>query len=178
MIPDASQMTDNDLFLTFERLFTSVILSNDDISFTKENDMLLVESIIRSYLTHLRSIYSYQHVDSTCSSLIDLFIYLECHLLKTLANNLCIQMEDLLEIFTGIEIPTSETESFICSILYDKNSTMTNFVINYGVALEHLCKTKSNNVDLKFIRRRKQIIEVMRLEQSRKQDDDLVFHVS
>jgi hypothetical protein len=56
---------------------------------------------------------------------------------------------------------------------------MTNFVTNYGLALEHLCNTTSNNVNLKFIRRRKQIIQVMHLEQSRKQDtDDLVVHVS
>jgi hypothetical protein len=87
-------------------------------------------------------------------------------------------MENLLEIFSGINSPLTNIESFIHEILYDSNSIMENFVINYGLALEHLCKTTSNNINLRFIRRQKQIIQVMRLEQSRKQDDDLVFHVS
>jgi hypothetical protein len=178
MIPDSSEMLNNDLFLTFERLFKSVILSNEDISSIKENDILLVESIIRSYLTHLRSIYSYQNVHSTCLSLIDLFIYIEYHFLQKLEHDLCIQMENLLEIFSGIEIPSLNIETFIHSILYDSNSIIANFVNNYGLALEHLSKTTSNNVNLRFIRRRKQFIEVMRLEQTRKQDDDLGFHVS
>jgi len=178
MIPNPSEMGDNDLFLTFDRLFKSLILSNDEICSTKEDDMLLVESIVRSYLTHLRSIYSYQRFNSTCSSLIDLFILIECHFLKTLENNLCTQMEHLLEIFSGIEIPSSNTDSFIRSILYDSNSIISNFVTNYGLALEHLSKTTSNYLNLRFIRRRKQIIQVMRLEQARKQDDNLVFHVS
>ncbi len=164
--------------MTFERLFKSVILSDKNLSLTKENDLLLVESIVRSYLTHLRSIYSYQPVHSTCLSLIDLFIFIECHLLKTIENDLSIRMENLLEIFSGINSPLTNIESFIHEILYDSNSIMENFVINYGLALEHLCKTTSNNVNLRFIRRQKQIIQVMRLEQSRKQDDDLVFHVS
>jgi len=140
--------------------------------------MLLVESIIRSYLTHLRSIYSYQRIHSTCLSLIDLFILIESHLLKIIENDLSIRMENLLEIFSGIDNSLTNIESFIHQILYDSNSTIANFVNNYGLALEHLCKTTSNNVNLRFIRRRKQIIQVMRLEQSRKQDDDLVFHVS
>jgi len=140
--------------------------------------MLLVESIIRSYLTHLRSIYSYQRIHSTCLSLIDLFILIESHLLKTIENDLSIRMENLLEIFSGINNSSINIELFIHEILYDSNSIMENFVINYGLALEHLCKTISNNVNLRFIRRQKQIIQVMRLEQSRKQDDDLVFHVS
>jgi hypothetical protein len=164
--------------LTFERLFKSVILSDKNLSLTKENDLLLVESIVRSYLTHLRSIYSYQPVHSTCLSLIDLFIFIECHLLKIIENDLSIRMENLLEIFSGINSPLTNIESFIHEILYDSNSIMENFVINYGLALEHLCKTTSNNINLRFIRRQKQIIQVMRLEQSRKQDDDLVFHVS
>ena len=87
-------------------------------------------------------------------------------------------MEHLLEVLAGIEIPSINTESFIHSILYDLNSTMTNFVANYGAALKHLCKMTSNSVNVRFIRRRKQFIQVMRLEQARKQDDDLVFHVS
>jgi len=87
-------------------------------------------------------------------------------------------MENLLEIFSGINNSSINIELFIHEILYDSNSIMENFVINYGLALEHLCKTISNNVNLRFIRRQKQIIQVMRLEQSRKQDDDLVFHVS
>ncbi len=164
--------------MTFERLFKSVILSDKNLSLTKENDLLLVESIVRSYLTHLRSIYSYQPVHSTCLSLIDLFIFIECHLLKIIENDLSIRMENLLEIFSGINSPLTNIESFIHEILYDSNSIMENFVINYGLALEHLCKTTSNNINLRFIRRQKQIIQVMRLEQSRKQDDDLVFHVS
>lgn len=86
-------------------------------------------------------------------------------------------MEYLLEIFSGIENLSLEMETFIHSILYDSNSTIENFVNNYGLALEHLCKTTSNNLNLKFIRRRKQFIQVMGLEQTRKQDDDLVFHV-
>jgi hypothetical protein len=179
MLPDSSSMTNNDLFLTFERLFKSVILSNKDSFIRKENDILLVESIVHSHLTHLRSIYSYQPVHSTFSSIIDLFVFIECHLLKTLENDLCVRMEHLLEVFDGIESLSSNAELFIRSILYDSNSIITNFVDNYGVALEHLCKTTSTNVNLRFIRRRKQFIEVMRLEQTRKQEtDDLTFHVS
>ena len=164
--------------MTCERLFESVILSNEKICSTKEDEMLLVESIVRSYLTHLRSIYSYQPLHSTYSSLIDLFVFNEYHLLQILENQLCNRMEYLLEVLAGIEIPSSNIESFIRSILYDKNSTITNFVTNYGLALENLSKTTSNNVNLRFIRRRKQFIQVMRLEQTRRQDDDLVFHVS
>jgi hypothetical protein len=36
----------------------------------------------------------------------------------------------------------------------------------------------SNNVNLRFIRRRKQFIQVLRLERTRKQDDNLVVNVS
>jgi hypothetical protein len=178
MLPDQSHLTRTDLFFTFERLFENVILLNEEILSRKEDDMLLVESIVRSYLTHFRSIYSYQHHHSSCSSLTDLFIFIEYRLLQTLENDLCHRMEHLIDVFGGNEIPSSKTESFIRSILYDSNSTITNFVANYGLALENLCKTTSNHINLRFIRRRKQIINVMRLEQARKQDDDLVFHVS
>jgi hypothetical protein len=140
--------------------------------------MPFVESIVRNYLTHFRSIDSYQRLDSTCVSLIDLFILIECHLLKSSENDLCHRMENLLEIFSGIERSSSNTDLFIRSILYDSNSLMTNFVKNYGLALENLCKMTSNNVNLRFIRRRKQFIQVMRLEQTRKQNEDLIFHVS
>jgi hypothetical protein len=51
-------------------------------------------------------------------------------------------------------------------------------VSNYGLALENLSKSISSHVNLRFIRRQKQIIDVMRLEQARKQDDELVFHVN
>jgi hypothetical protein len=122
MLPDSSSMTNNDLFVTFERLFKSVILSNKDSFIRKENDILLVESIVRSHLTHLRSIYSYQPVHSTFSSIIDLFIFIECHLLQTLENDLCTRMEHLLEVFDGIESLSSNAESFIGSILHDSNS--------------------------------------------------------
>jgi len=128
--------------------------------------MPFVESIVRNYLTHFRSIDSYQRLDSTCVSLIDLFLLIECHLLKSLENDLCHRMENLLEIFSGIEKSSSNTDLFIRSILYDSNSLMTNFVENYGFALENLCKMTSNNVNLRFIRRRKQLIQVMRLEQT------------
>jgi hypothetical protein len=140
--------------------------------------MPFVESIVRNYLNHFRSIESYQRFDSTCVSLIDLFLLNECHLLKSLENDLCHRMENLLEIFSGIERSSSNTDLFIRSILYDSNSLMTNFVENYDFALENLCKMTSNNVNLRFIRRRKQLIQVMRLEQTRKQNEDLVFHVS
>jgi len=155
-----------------------VILSNEKIDSIREDEMLLVESIVRSYLTHLRSIYSYKRLHSISSSLIDLFVSNELHLLQTLENDLCNRMEYLLEVFAGIEISSSNMDSFCRSILYDTNSTITNFVTNYGLALENLSKSTSNNVNLRFIRRRKQLIQVMRLEQARRQDDDLVFHVS
>ena len=155
-----------------------MILSNEKIDSIREDEMLLVESIVRSYLTHLRSIYSYKRLHSISSSLIDLFVSNELHLLQTLENDLCNRMEYLLEVFAGIEISSSNMDSFCRSILYDTNSTITNFVTNYGLALENLSKSTSNNVNLRFIRRRKQLIQVMRLEQARRQDDDLVFHVS
>ena len=140
--------------------------------------MVLVESTVRSYLTHFSSIHPYQHLDTACVSLIDLFIKIECHLLQSLKNDLCNKMEYLLEVFAGIEISSSKTDSFIRSILYDSSSTMKNFVKNYGLALENLSKMTSNDVDLRFIRRRKQFIQVMRLERTRKQNDDLGFQVS
>jgi hypothetical protein len=89
--------------------------------------MPFVESIVRNYLTHFRSIDSYQRLDSTCISLIDLFILIECHLLKSSENDLCHRMENLLEIFSGIEISSSATDLFIRSILYHSNSVMTIF---------------------------------------------------
>jgi hypothetical protein len=173
-----STNNDNNIFFTFDRLFESVILSNEKMDSIREDEMLLVESIVRSYLTHLRSIYSYKSLHSTSSSLIDLFVSNELHFLQTLENDLCNRMEYLLEVFAGIQISSSNIDSFIHSILYDYNSTITNFVTNYGAALQNLSKSTSNNVNLRFIRRRKQFIQVMRLEQARKQDDELVFHVS
>ncbi|CAF3088863.1 unnamed protein product [Rotaria sp. Silwood2] len=176
LIADPLQSMNNDLFSIFERLFEKIILSNEKNISTKEDDMLLAESIVRSYLTHFRSIYSSQH-HSICSSLIDLFINFEYHLLESLQNNLCHQMEYLLEVFAGIDISLSNTDSFIHSILYESNSNIKHFVANYGLALKNLGEMKSNNVNLRFIRRRKQFIQIMRLEQARKQDDDLVFHL-
>ncbi|CAF1137641.1 unnamed protein product [Rotaria sordida] len=116
--------------------------------------MFLVESIVRSYLTHFRSIYSSQHY-STCSSLIDLFIYIEYHLLKSLEKDLCNRMEYLLEVVAAIDIPLSNTNSFIRSILYDSNSRIQNFAANYNLTLKNLSEMKSNNINLRFIRRRK-----------------------
>ncbi|CAF4046797.1 unnamed protein product [Rotaria sp. Silwood2] len=91
--------------------------------------MLLVESSVRSYLTHFRSIYSSQH-----------------HLTE---KDLC----HLLKVFTTIDIPLSDTNSFIHSILYDSNSDIQNFVA-----------------------KRQQFLQITCLEQARKQDDNLVFH--
>ncbi len=62
--------------------------------------------------------------------MIDLFIMIERHLLKSSANSLCNGMENLLEVCSGIEISSSATDLFIRSILYDSNSVMTNFVEN------------------------------------------------
>jgi hypothetical protein len=112
MLPDLSPLTNNELFLTFQRLFPSVILSNTKLSSTKEDEMLLVESITRSYLTHFRSIYSFpRHL-----SLLDFFLSLECQFFQKLEHQLSSQTEQLLEIFAGIEIPSSKTETFIRSI--------------------------------------------------------------
>ena len=46
--------------------------------------MLLVESIIRSYLTHIRSIYSFQRHLSNNASLLDFFLSLECQFFQQL----------------------------------------------------------------------------------------------
>jgi hypothetical protein len=121
MLPDSSPKTSPDLFSTFERLFKSVLLPNRDTSMRKEDDLLLVESIVRSHLTHLRSIYSSPPIHSTFPSIIDLFLYIECHLLQNLENDLCIRMEHFLEVFDEIESFSSNTESFVRSILYDSN---------------------------------------------------------
>jgi hypothetical protein len=121
MLPDSSPKASPDLFSTFERLFKSVLLPNRDTSMRKEDDLLLVESIVRSHLTHLRLIYSSPPIHSTFPSIIDLFLYIECHLLQTLENDLCIRMEHFLEVFDGIESFSSNTESFVRSILYDSN---------------------------------------------------------
>ncbi|CAF3981160.1 unnamed protein product, partial [Rotaria sordida] len=86
-------------------------------------------------------------------------------------------MEYLLDVFSSIHIPLSNTNSFIRSILYDSNSNIQNFIGNYGLALKNLSQMKSNNINLRFIRRRKQFIQIIRLEQARKQDDNLVFHL-
>ncbi|CAF3428145.1 unnamed protein product [Rotaria socialis] len=174
-IPDPSQSMNNNLFLIFERFFESIVLPNEESYSTKEDEMLLVESIVRSYLTHFRSIYAHQH-PSTPSSLIDLFIFMEYHLLKSLENDLAHQMEYLLEVFSDIEISLPKTDLFIRSILYDSNSTIQNFVANYGLALRNISERKQNNINLRFIRRRKQFIQVMRMEQVRKQDDR-IFHL-
>lgn len=104
---------------------------------------------------------------------------MEYQSLQTVEHELSARMERLLEVFDGLENPSSDTEALIRSILYPSDSGIANFVNNYGAAIEHLCKTTAANVNLKFIRRRKQFIDVMRLEQARKQEtDDLVFHVS
>ncbi|CAF1434843.1 unnamed protein product [Rotaria sp. Silwood1] len=71
-IADLSQSMNNDLFPIFEHLFEKINLLNEKSCSTKD-EMLLGESLARSYLTHFRSIYFSQH-HSTCSSLIDLFI--------------------------------------------------------------------------------------------------------
>ena len=179
MLPSPSRLRNDDLFLTFERLFPSVIFPQENILCRKEDDLLLVQSIVRSYLTHLRSIYSHSHIHSTCSSIIDLFLFIEYNFLEKLEKDLSTRMEYLLEIFNGIENLSSNAEAFIRSILYDSNGSLANFVNNYGVALEHLCKATATNINLRFIRRRKQFLRVMRLEQNRKQEiDDLIFHVS
>ncbi|CAF1088574.1 unnamed protein product [Rotaria sordida] len=96
---------------------------------------------------------------------------------ESLQKNLSHQMEYLLDVFSSIHIPLSNTNSFIRSILYDSNSNIQNFIGNYGLALKNLSQMKSNNINLRFIRRRKQFIQIIRLEQARKQDDNLVFHL-
>ncbi|CAF4253976.1 unnamed protein product, partial [Rotaria magnacalcarata] len=50
------------------------------------------------------------------------------------------------------------------------------FVANYGLALRNISERKQNNINLRFIRRRKQFIQVMRMEQVRKQGDR-IFHL-
>lgn len=176
VLPDSSRTKNFDIFLKYENLLEKIVLCDENISSTKEDDMLLAESIIRSYLTHFRSIFSYQH-SSTFLSLSDLFIYMEYRLLKSLEKDLCHQMENLLEIFAGIEIPSSNTSQFIRSILYDSNSNIGNFVSNYGLTLKHISEMKSNNINLRFIRRRKEFLEIMRLERDRQKHNNRVFHV-
>ncbi|CAF5201263.1 unnamed protein product, partial [Rotaria magnacalcarata] len=50
------------------------------------------------------------------------------------------------------------------------------FVANYGLALRNISERKQNNINLRFIRRRKQFIQVMRMEQVLKQGDR-IFHL-
>lgn len=169
-----------DLFVRFEQLLSSVLLPVKRIDSKNELDFLLVESIIRSYLTHLRSIYSFPHVHSSISSsLIDLFLLLEYQSLEQFEQNLSNQMEHLLEIFSGLAYSNSDSQAFIPKILYESDLNIEKFVKNYGRTLEHLRRATAKNVNLRFIRRRKQFLQIMRLEQIRQQTtDDLAFHVS
>ncbi|CAF1651003.1 unnamed protein product [Adineta ricciae] len=159
------------LFVTFRHLFDGILLSNERISPTKEDQMIFVESIVRHYLDRLRSIDSHQPSHSTSSSSIDLFISNECVLMKKLSTDLCYRMDHLLEVFTRVEVTSPEMESLIRSIPHD--STIVNFVRNYQIALKHLCEMNSNDVNLKFIRRRRQFLQLIRL----KRDDNLLFHL-
>ncbi|CAF1139632.1 unnamed protein product [Adineta steineri] len=173
ILPDPLQLPTNKLFITFQCLFNSMILPTELVYSTKDDEMILVEPIVRNYLTYLHSIDSDQCLDSTCSSIMDLFILIEYRLLQKLQNNLCKQMEHLVEVFDNIEIPSSNTNSSIRSILYDSNSTINDFVANCGLALKNLSKNTSNNINLRFIRRRKQFIQLMRLQQN----ENLIFHL-
>ncbi|UJR29306.1 hypothetical protein I4U23_010520 [Adineta vaga] len=174
-IPDSIRLPTTQFFFTFDRLFDSILLSKESIDPTKENEMILVESIVRYYLDCLRSTDSQQSLRSICSSSIDLFVLNECALLRELSNDLCDRINHLLEIFTRVETASLETKLFIRSILY--GSTMADLVANYHLASEHICKTDSENINLKFIRRRKQFLQLMRLEQGRQQHVNLVFHI-
>lgn len=158
-ILDPVQIPTAHLFVTFEHLFDSKILSKERIYPTKEDEMILVESIVRHYLDCLRSIDSDQSLHSTCSSSIDLFLFNEYTLMKKFSNDLYHRMNYLLEVFTRVEVPLSETNLLIRSILYD--STIANFVRNYQFAFEQISKTNSNNINLRFIRRRKQLLQLM-----------------
>ena len=180
MIPDSSKFLTTNIFLIFERLFENSISLNERYrSTTNDDEMLLVESIIRSYLTHLRSIYSYQPSHSTSSSsLIDSFILIEYNFLQSLEKNLSYQMEYSLDVFAGIDVPLTNTDTFIHSILYDSTSIIKNFVAHFGLIMKNVGQTKVTNVNLRFIRRRKQFIQVLRLEQARKRNDNFAFHVS
>lgn len=176
--PRSFSRENEDLFEIFEQFFDGILFPMKENEMKKEDDMLLVESIIRSYLTHLRSIYSSPPPHSSSSSLIDLFLLLEYQSLKTFEHHLINQMEHLLEIFAGIESPSLQTNAFIRSILFDSNSIIANFINNYRSTLEHLSQSTSKNINLRFIRRRKQFLQIIRLEQSRKQQiDDCEFHV-
>lgn len=153
-------------------MFGGIFLSKEKLSSIKEDETILIESIVRHYLDRLRSIDSHQSSHSTSSSSIDLFISNEYVLMQRLSTDLCHRMDHLLEVFARVEMASPEMKLFIRSILHD--STMANFVRNYQLALEHLGKMNSTDVNLKFIRRRKQFLQLIRL----KSDDNLRFHVS
>ncbi|CAF1650884.1 unnamed protein product, partial [Adineta ricciae] len=167
-ISDPIQLPSAHLFVIFRRLFAGILLSNERVSSTKEDQMIFVESIVRHYLDRLRSIDSHQ---SSHSSPIDLFVSNECVLMRKLSTALCHRMDHLLEVFARVEAASPETKLFIHSILHD--FAMANFVRNYQLTLEHLYKMNSNDVNLKFIRRRRQFLQLIR----RKRDDNLLFHL-
>lgn len=142
-----------------------------------DETMLLAESILRSYLTHLRSIYPYAPPHSS-TSMVGLFLHVEFEHMKSIEDKLCQQMEHLLDIFVSSNASILQTNPFLHSILFHRQSNIDHFISNYGQALESLSKSTSTQVNLRFIRRRKQFLHFIALEQQRQDDDDLVFQVS
>ena len=142
---------------------------------TSEDQMLLAESIIRSYLTHLRSIYSFPPHHSSSSSMGQLFLSVEYQYLKDMERNLSNQMENLLEIFVSSNGSLIEKNSFVRSILYSNPNHLDHFIANYGLALESISKSTSNNINLKYLFRRKQFVQLICVEQQRQQEEDFVF---
>ena len=164
------------IYSLIENLSGEVLLIKPKRIITDET-MLLTESILRSYLTHLRSIYPYSPPHSS-TSMIELFLNVEFEYLKSTEDKLCQQMEDLLDIFVSSNGSILLTNSFLRSILFHRQSNIDHFISNYGQALESLSKSTSIQVNMRFIQRRKQFLHFISLEQQRQDDDDLIFQVS
>ena len=179
-LPDQSVSNDVERFARLERLCRPLILPIREIAWKNDEDdqLLLVESIIRSHLTHLRAIYSFPRLHSVASSSsIDLFLAREHQHLIADQDDLSRRMEQLLEILPTSDVSLLTSNALVRSILYDRPAMIKNFVNNYGSALEYLSKATPSDVNLKFIRRRRALIRLLRLEQASEQEEELIFQV-
>ena len=180
-LPDHSSSSDAQRFSRLESLCQPLILPSREIvdQTDSEDQLLLVESIIRSHLTHLRAISSFPRFHLTASSsLIDEFLSREHQHLLADQEELSLRMEQLLEILPTSDMSVFRSNDFIRSILYDRSALINTFVNNYGAALEYLSKATATDVNLKFIRRRGALIRLLRLEQAREQEEELIFQVT
>ena len=115
---------------------------------------------------------------SSPSPLIDLFLLTELDSLARLTSDVCRQMDHLLTVLNGTDIDSCSFISSLRALMARCDGSMVSFVSNCTTALTHLRSSTAARIDLRLVRHRKQLLDLLRLERTRRKDTHLAVHVS